>query len=397
MDKKYLILLVGLIFCLAACLSAQDLKFHGKIANTTYSLEKEEVHTRLYQTIRFSVEKTSWNRLTVNTYFRALTDLNETLDNDLRYKFYQFNLQIQKLLGRIDLAAGRLFLHPGTVLGGLDGFQTKFHLTKNISWQLYGGVESHFLRSAKIYESEDGYVAGSLFEWQKLFSSSLQMLYLQKANADDIYWQLAGINLINSSLPHTRLKIQSHYDLKNSRLHKLLFDARYQLGQALFLSMGFKNQYPQVYANSFFTIFEIDPYQKYSLSCSYNLTGSYFANGAYQLIKMDDETANQVILSVSNDNGNIGFIYESGYAGDQLGVMLDYAYAIRPELIASAYIDYSRYRTETVYEYENQLANAVRLSYRFYKRWLVDLEYQWLTNRFKDSDSRILNHIHFNW
>jgi hypothetical protein len=66
-----------------------------------------------------------------------------------------------------------------------------------------------------------------------------------------------------------------------------------------------------------------------------------------------------------------------------------------PQLLASLNIDYSRYRTETIYEFENQLANAVRLSYKFQRHWTVDLEYQWLTNRFKDQDSRILNYINY--
>lgn len=397
MDKKYFLLIFIICLCMTAGIFAQDLKFHGKISNTTYSYEDDGNQTRIYQYIRFSAEKTGWNQLSLNSSFRALTDLNNTLDNDLRYKFYRLNLQMRDIFGRIDLKIGRMFIHPGTILGGLDGVHSKISLAKNISWQLYGGVESHFLRSIKLYQPEDGYVAGTMLEWKKLFSNNLQFLYLQKANETETFWQLAGLNLLNTSLPGTQLKIQSHYDLKNSRLHKLLLNARYRLGNSIFVSAGFKQQFPQVYSNSYFTIFEIKPYQRYSINCSYSISDDYYANGTYQLLQIDDETANQVIFSISNDQGNIGVLYESGYAGDQLGIMADYAYTFTSGLIASAYIDYSRYRTQTIYEYENQLANALRLSYRFGKRWLVDLEYQWLTNRFKESDSRILTHIHFSW
>jgi len=60
------------------------------------------------------------------------------------------------------------------------------------------------------------------------------------------------------------------------------------------------------------------------------------------------------------------------------------------------YADYSKYRTETIYEYDDQIANAARLSYSL-GRWNFVGEYQWLTNRLKENDSRFLNHITYRW
>jgi len=180
-----------------------------------------------------------------------------------------------------------------------------------------------------------------------------------------------------------------------SRLHRLLAYARVKLNKKINLSLGYKNQHPQVYANSYFTIFEVNPYQQYKLGANYNLSKNFFLSGQYQLLQFDTETANRVFLTFNNLHGSIGLVYESGYAGEQLGIIFDYAYSITPELLASVNIDYSRYKTEKIYEFENEIANAVRLSYRFLKHWTADLEYQWLTNRFKESDSRILNHIHY--
>ena len=56
-----------------------------------------------------------------------------------------------------------------------------------------------------------------------------------------------------------------------------------------------------------------------------------------------------------------------------------------------------RYRFEEIYAYENQLANALRLTYAYSQHWKTDLEYQLLNNKFKDTDHRVLNHIHFIW
>ncbi|OQX88971.1 hypothetical protein B6D60_00505 [candidate division KSB1 bacterium 4484_87] len=376
---------------------AIGIQFHGRASNSFYSYEDTTTHTRMYQLVRFSMNSPQLANATLNASFRTLTDFNQSLDSDMRFRAYQLNLEFKKLLNRFDIVIGRQFLHPGTVLGGLDGLFARARIVNHLSLSLYAGVESHFNRSFKIYKFDDSFTAGGVIDLKKIFSSNLQLLYLQKMNSEDIFWQIAGINFNTRLVPKTWVQLQTHYDLQNSRFHRIYFNARHHLLKNLYVNIGVKNQYPQVYANSFFTIFEIDPYWQYRLGGSYRLKGNYFVNCQYQLIQFDTETANRVFFTVSNLNGSVGLVYESGYAGDQIGVVLDYGYQITQNLLASLNVDYSRYRTEKVYEFENQIANAVRLSYRFKKYWSVDLEYQWLTNRFKESDSRVLNHIHFSW
>lgn len=384
-----------IIFFSVGCVHSID--FHGRTSNTIYSYEDTTQHTRVFQFVRFSLQSPKLSNLSLNTNLRALTDLNETLDSEQRFKAYSLNLKYKNLFNRVDLVLGRQFLHPGAVLGGLDGLYTKFKITNRMNISAYGGAEAHFNSSLKIYKPEDSMVAGGLFEMNRFFSSGLQLFYLQKSNEDDIFWQLTGLNLNTALLPKTHVRVQAHYDLQNSGFHRLLFSARHNLTKQISLNAGFKKQMPQIYANSFYTIFDVDAYKQYKFGCSYNMSQNFFLSGQYQLVQFDDETANRVFLTVNNINGSIGVIYESGYAGEQLGLILDYAHSITPALLASINIDYSRYKTEKVFEFENQIANAVRLSYRFQKHWIIDLEYQWLTNRFKEQDSRILNHIHFSW
>jgi len=279
----------------------------------------------------------------------------------------------------------------------LDGVSAVVRYNSKISLQLYGGVESHFLRSAQIYKPEDALVAGGMFQWQKLWKNNLQLFALHKSNDAGTLWQITGLNLDNYLIPRTVLRVQAHFDTQNERLHRLLASAQYRVMNPLFFSAGFKSQYPQIYANSFYTIFEISQYQQYYFNCAYQLFKNYFLNARFQMLQMDDESANQILMSVDNQHGSLGFIYESGYSGEQLGIMADYAVVLLNKLTLSASVDYSRYKIEEVYAFENQLGNALRVSYQFLPRWYFDLEYQWLQNRFQDSDSRILNHIHYSW
>ncbi len=397
MRRKTLIFAFWSILLLIFSFAHADIQFHGRASNSFYAFEDTISHTRMYQLVRFTVDAPNFANATLNATFRALTDFNETLDSEQRFRAYNLNVEFSRLFKRLDLVIGRQFLHPGTVLGGLDGVYARAKLTKKLYLSAYAGVESHFGRSFKIYKFDDSFTAGGLFDIKNLASSHFQLLYLQKANKQNIFWQLAGMNISSSLIPRTKMRLQAHYDLQNSRLHRLYFDVRHQLSKKISFNLGLKNQYPQIYANSFYTIFEITPYWQYRIGASYQLRENFFINYQYQLLRLDTESANRMFFTISNLNGSFGLIYESGYAGEQIGVVFDYAYEITPQLLASINIDYSRYKTEKVYEFDHQIANALRLSYQFKKHWGVDLEYQWLTNRFKDSDSRLLNHIHFSW
>jgi len=391
---------IGLLSLLMVFLSVgyvYGFDFHGKTSNTIYSYDDSTQHTRLFQFIRFNLDVPKLSNLSLNTSLRALTNLDETLEDDQRFKAYALNLHYKNLFNRVDLILGRQFLHPGAVLGGLDGLYTKVRISNRMNISAYAGTEAHFNSSLKIYKSEDSFVAGGLFEMNRYFSTTTQLFYMQKSNADGLFWQLAGLNLTNASLPRTNVRLQAHLDLQTSAFHRLLFSAKHDVTDKISVNAGFKNQMPQIYANSFFTIFDVDGYTQFNAGCTYNLAQKLFLSGQYQLVQFDQESANRVFFTVNNLNGSIGVVYETGYAGEQLGLILDYAHAITPALLASINIDYSRYKTEKVFEFENQIANAVRLSYRFQRHWSIDLEYQWLTNRFKEQDSRILNHIHFSW
>ncbi|MEJ2542510.1 MAG: hypothetical protein P8Y99_00415, partial [Calditrichaceae bacterium] len=158
-----------------------------------------------------------------------------------------------------------------------------------------------------------------------------------------------------------------------------------------------KQQYPQVYGDSYFQIFNVSQYQLAGLSLAYAITDVYSINGSFQGVQLEEGYGNRMILSLNDRNGSLGMVYETGDLGEQLGVMLDYGYEIIPDLITSLSVDYSRYRFEEVFDYENQLANAVGVAYNYTKHWRFSLEYQWLNNKFTESDQRILNHIHYIW
>ena len=382
-----------LFFALSTSTIAQNVTFNGSVRNSIYAYESEQSHTRFYQYARLHV-LSPCKKYTVETSLRALTDAQVALSSNERFKLYSLRFNGENLFNqRLHFSVGRLFLHPGTVLGALDGLTASYEVSNHISLQMYGGVQSHFERSFKLYNTADSQVLGGVLEVSKYFSSKLQLLYLQKSNTTGPFWHLTGVNVHSALLPNTLLRAQAHYDLEQQRMQRVLLQSRNTWSSQLRTSLEYKRQFPQIYANSYFTIFTPQAYQRIRLAAAYEFIPNYTLQLQVQHVVFETDNANQLYLTVGNAFANIGVIWETGYAGEQLGLMADAYYEVLPDLIASVYVDYSRYRVEEIYEYDNQLANAARLSYRFNRHLSVDVEYQWLTNRFKASDNRFLNHI----
>lgn len=191
--------------------------------------------------------------------------------------------------------------------------------------------------------------------------------------------------------------MQAHYDLVNSRFHRLYLSGRYQFNSKFLVNAYVKQQYPQIYNNSYFQIFEVKRYLLSGFSLIYQLNDRWALNGTMQGVQLDEGYGNRFIAMVSNRCGSLGLVYETGDLGNQLGALFDYRYQLMKNLLLNLSVDYSRYRFEERYDYDSQLANAIGLNYQFSDHWNVQLEYQWLQNADYKSDQRILNHISFVW
>ncbi len=396
MKLFYTVLITLFTLCLFFADSSAAIQFHGSARNSIYGYESDKQHTRIYQYARMRLSAAD-NRVYLNFSARTLSDVNEKLPDNRRFNAYAFNLHLKNLLPpKLELVLGRQFHHPGTRLGRLDGLTARYTVRPQIEICAYGGKEGHYTGSLDIHPDART-VLGGYVKLSRLYASRLQLLYLQKASGNAIDWQLAGLNLSNATVPRTVLRLQTHYDLQNDRLHRLLAQSRTTITGRLSFLLEYKSQYPQIYSSSFYTIFSPLAYKIYRTALTYELTGGYYLNGTFSAIDFETDPAQQFHFSVVNDNGSIGLLYESGYAGEQLAATFNYSLLVLPGVLASLYIDYSKYRTETVYEFDDQLANAARLSYSVNRRLSIDVEYQWLTNRFKARDSRVLNHILYRW
>ena len=410
MKTKFYVVLALFLFFNTLFVHAQDVVTRGRFTNSIYAYEPmylrgtedSETHVLLYQFFRFQAKIKEYNNLSFNYDTRALTDLQEDIDKDLRFRVNRLSLSAQDLFsGFLDIEAGRFFYHPGITFGSLDGLDLVLKPVRNLHIQLYGGVESHLYRSYKVYNLDDATVYGGSIKYFNLSGTDIQLSYLEKQHAKETQWQIAGLNLSNYTLKTWKFLLQTHYDIANSRLHRLFFSTRWSQSKDLHFYVNLKQQHPQIYADSYYNDEEkfgqFKDYSKAGIGGTYYITEAYWFSVDYNYFKIEEGQGHKIMASVSNLNGTLGLIYETGDLGDQIGFMVSYGYEFMPGLIGSLAIDYQRYRFSEYYSYENQLANALRLTYKFADHWRVDAEYQLLNNKFKDTDHRFLNHIHFIW
>ena len=396
MKKIFSIPMLILLFLLQ-WVSAQSIDSHGRYTLSMYAFEREGGGSpiSLYQFLRFSTAAKEWNNLSLNVSMRLLTQ--EHLDHEA-FRAYRLSVSASNLFNNLlDLEIGRQFLHAGIPFGSLDGINLTLKPLANLSWQLFGGVESDLFREFKVTKFDEGAVYGSAVTYRKFYNTDAQLSYLQKVRKSTNQWQIIGLNLNNYSLKTVQFLVQAHYDLLNSRLHRLYASARYLPSRKLVITLFAKQQSPQIYGDSYFRIFEVNQYTQAALNANYALTSSYGLSAGAQYFVLEEGSGQRYLFGVNDNHGAINAVYETGDLGDQLSVMFDYGYEIWNDLIISAGVDYTRYRFEEIYDYENLLANTVRLHYNFSKNWKADLEYQWLKNRMSDMDNRLLSHIHFIW
>jgi len=395
------------LFCIVLCvlivypvtMMAQSVETRGRLSNSTYVYEdRDTTHVRLYQYIRFQAVARELSNLSLNVDARILSDLEETLPDERRFNAFRLSLSATDLFNNLlDFEIGRQFLHPGVTFGSLDGANLTFKFGTHLRWQVYGGVESNLFKGFKMYKTDEAAVYGSTLKLRNLVNSNFELAYLQKQTKDDIQWQIAGLNVTNRSISVVHFAGQFHYDMVNNRFHRIFVSGRYLPSSRFNAVVSYKQQFPQVYGDSYFQIFNFKKYSQTGVNLWYGLTERFGIAVDYHLIQLEEGKGNRIIASLMDPNGNIGVVYETGDLGNQLSFMLNYGYEFMEGLIGSVSVDYTRYRFEETYDYESQLGNAARLAYRISPNWQIDLEYQWLNNKFKDSDQRLLNHIHFIW
>ena len=410
MKTKLCVISVFFILCNSFIIQAQDVVTKGRFTNSIYAFEpistneteESETHVFLYQFLRFEAKVKEYNNLSFNYDTRFLTDLQQNIDSDLRFRVNRLSLSAQDLFnGFLDVEAGRFFYHPGVTFGSLDGIDLVLKPKKNLRVQLYGGVESPTYRSYKIFDNEKGTAYGGSVKYFNLSNTDIQLSYFEKIHDQNMQWQIAGLNLSNYSLKDWKFLLQTHYDIASSRIHRFYFSTRWSPTREMQFYLNLKQQHPQIYADSYYSdeqkFGEFKDYKRAGIGGTYNFLEAYWFSLDYNFFKIEGGQGHKIIATVNNSNGSIGLIYESGDLGDQVGFLISYGYEIIPGLTAMLAIDYQQYRFSELYSLEDQIANTLRLSYKITNHWRVDAEYQLLHNIFKDTDHRFLNHIHFIW
>ncbi|MFH0918954.1 MAG: hypothetical protein V1913_01215 [Fibrobacterota bacterium] len=373
--------------------------FHGSAANTFYASQDTGLHLRARQSLLLNAGHSGW---VMNGNLGGLLDFNRNFQNTLPasdylhvYSLYAGSREL--LDRRLTLLFGRQFLSPGLSVGNLDGLYAAYACNRTFSASGYAGVDAVYDRTPTIYRPGDGVTAGATLEAKNMNRTDAQLFFMQKFRNDNPFWQVGGLNLRDHSFEAMTLASQLQFDFLRERFHKINITARREILPSLTLGAGFTQSYPQIYSNAYFSFFRISSHQAIRADADWNFFRTFRLHGQYRFLNFEDGQAHQASATVGNDNGGVGLLFETGYAGGQISLTADYSQDLGDRWTLSANIDYTKYRTEEQLSFENSLANAFRAACRLGKGWQAELEGQWWVNPLKEYDARVLNKIRYRW
>ena len=255
---KFITLLIFISIFLVSAFG-QNIDTRGRSSNSVYAFQNNDTtHVRLYQYLRFTGTAKEWNYLSLNVAARVLTDTELDLPDESRFRAYRLSLSGRNLFNNLlDFEIGRQFFHPGVTMGSLDGLNLNFKFSKQLNWQLFGGVESHLFKAMKVYNPDQATVYGTNIKYRNLYGTDMQVAFLEKRTKNETQWRILGLNLSNYALTNFNFQSQFHYDMVNNRMHRVYVMGKFIPGNDLHFMVHFKLQHPQIYGDSFFQIFDV--------------------------------------------------------------------------------------------------------------------------------------------
>ena len=307
---KFITLLI-FIFIFNVSAFGQNINTRGRISNSVYAFQKNDTtHVRLYQYLRFSATAKEWNYLSLNVAARVLTDTELDLPDESRFRAYRLSLSGRNLFNNLlDFEIGRQFFHPGVTMGSLDGLNLNFKFSKQLNWQLFGGVESHLFKAMKVYNPDQATVYGTNIKYRNLYGTDMQVAFLEKKTKVETQWRILALNLSNYALKNFNFQSQIHYDMVNNRMHRVYVMGKFIPGNDLHFMVHFKLQHPQIYGDSFFQIFDLKKYRQFGLSGWYEFIENYGFSATYNLIQLEEGEGHRIVAAINDRNGSVGVVF----------------------------------------------------------------------------------------
>lgn len=304
-------------------------------------------------------------------------------------KVFSLYLDWRSLDRRFDARLGRQFLYRGVLNGTADGLWLRARPVEKFELGVFGGLAARFGRSLDLLSWDDGGTLGGVASYRFGPQARAEITYINRRSSGETGWHQIGGILTGRIVPSLLYDAQLDYNIEKEELQAGRLRLMYLI-ERWTVSAEFNNQKPRIFEDSYFNIFEIDAFNQIRGGVSYRF-GRYAVGAAYLHTEYEeDESADEIILSVTSPWGSVGGTVQGGYGGERVGVFGEARYEVirRLELIGRA--SHQSYERRNISIEQDATGLAAGLRFRPMQPWLLRAEIQQSVNSYFDDNWRLL-------
>ncbi len=360
----------------------------GQVYSMLYGLENASSNQQWDYFQGFNVRvRPSNSRLTLKTNFRIARRGDP---GDWTERVYSAYANYRSSSGKLVSRLGRQFLYRGVLSGSFDGLSMAFRPRPEWSVQVIGGTRVAWNRSLAVQSYDDAGLIGFYSEYRPSSGGPrLDVSFINRRSGRQNAWQQAGAGIAGTWLSNVFYQAQLEYNLKASTIQRMRYRLTYRPDKWA-ISAEYNSQKPRVFEDSFFNFFELVAADQFRIGASWRSKTAQLGVRYVHTSFKETSTTDEVFISADTRYGTAGFVYKTGFGGDNTGVFGDLKYPLTRSFEVNIRSSYYSYERRSLSFNEDATSFSGGFKYRPVSNVLFDARVQQTANSYFTSDTRLL-------
>jgi hypothetical protein len=362
---------------------------------------------RVFQTVMLNARRLGGTSLSLHTYGYVSGDLGGDSSGRRKARVYHAYLRWRsRVRSGLDLTLGRQRVHDGVGFGTIDGVRVQVAPRKEVKLSAYAGMLTPVISEEGIGTWDEGHLWGGqiLFDVNETF---VGVSFAERAREPIPYTragQYSGVRIRNGSRQFRRLGIgarremgkglelygRADLDAEEWEVHEVEVAGRVQATPKLRLSAEYQHRKPTLYLNSILSVFEASNDQEVGGRLYYQIGPKVAVSVHGTRVIYEDDSSWRIGAGLNHPSGYLGYSRRIGYGGENDAVVLALQHPLTGQLTVRANGSVSSYRPFAEQRTRDRaLAGSLGLTYRPRRALSLDVEGQFVNNRYYSSDARV--------
>ena len=291
---------------------------------------------------------------------------------------------------RFDARLGRQFLYRGVLNGTSDGLWLRARPTPESEIAVFSGLAARYGRSLDLLSWDEGGMFGGVAGYRFAPQARAEVTYVNRRSSGTTAWhQISGL-LTGQLVQGLLYDAQLDYNIEKSEIQAGRLRLMYLFEQWT-VSGELNSQKPRIYEDSYFNIFELVAFNQIRGGVSYRLSRRYSVGAAYMhTIYEEDESADEIVLTLSSPWGVIGGVLQGSYGGERIGAFGEVRYDVVPSVQVMARASHQNYERRNISIEQDATGLSAGVRFRPTRQWLLTAEVQDSINTYYDNNVRLL-------